>query len=58
MAPKKGGKAPAKKGGGDDDGPDPKEMAGILDAKLVALRQRIVFEQERSMKAQANVADF
>ena len=44
MAPKKGGKAPAKKGGGDDDGPDPKEMAGILEAKLMSLRQRIVFE--------------
>ena len=58
MAPKKGGKAPAKKGGGDDDGPDPKEMSGILEAKLLSLRQRIVFEQTRSMKAQGNVTEF
>ena len=50
MAPKKGGKGAAKKGG-DDEGPDQKEMAGILEAKLMALRQRIVYEQERSMKA-------
>ena len=50
MAPKKGGK-PAKGKGGDDEGPDAKEMAGILEAKLMTLRQRIVYEQERSMKA-------
>ena len=49
MAPKKGGK-PAK-GKGDDEGPDAKEMAGILEAQLMTLKQRIVYEQERSMKA-------
>ena len=49
MAPKKG-KGKAGKAG-DDEGPDPKEMAGILEAKLMTLRQRIVYEQERSMKA-------
>ena len=36
MAPKKGAK-PAK-GKGDDEGPDHKEMAGILEAQLATLR--------------------
>ena len=49
MAPK--GKKPAKGKGGDDEGPDAKEMAGILEAQLMTLKQRIVYEQERSMNA-------
>ena len=36
MAPKKG-KGKAGKAG-DDEGPDPKEMTGILEAKLMTLR--------------------
>ena len=42
MAPKKGKKPAAKKG--EDEGPDPKEMAGILEAQLSTLKQRIVYE--------------
>ena len=44
MAPKK--KA-AKGKGGDDEGPDQGEMAGILEAHADALKQKLVMQQER-----------
>ena len=55
MGAKKAKKPTAKKG--DDDGPDPKVMAGMLDAQLSTLRQRIVYEQERSMKSMAKTEE-
>ena len=43
MAPKKGKKAAGKKGG-DDDEDDPSAQKDVLEAQLMALRQRIVYE--------------
>ena len=53
MAPKK--KA-AKKGAGDDDGPDQGEMNMILEAQVDSLKQRLVLEQERSNIAHRKIS--